>query len=74
MQHSLDKQHQKFKRFWKQKCKMMLAHEEALEEKEATIAALQHSQVAAESVQTTVSGGAIVNQPAHTQLDSTPLS
>ena len=74
VQRSLDKQCQKFKCFWKQKYKMMLAHEEALEEKEATIAVLQCSQVAAESRQTTVNNGAIVDQPVHTQLDSTPLS
>ena len=71
VQRSLNKECQKS---WKQKCEMMLAHEEVLEEKEATIAALQHHQVAAESRQNTVNSGAVVNQPVPTQLDGTPLS
>ena len=40
-QRSLKKERLKSKRFWKQKCNLMLAHEEVLEEKETTIAALQ---------------------------------
>ena len=37
----LDKERQKSKCFWKQKCDLMLAHEDVLEERDATIAALR---------------------------------
>ena len=40
LSHQLDKECQKLKQFWKQKCDLMLAHEDVLEEKDAIIAAL----------------------------------
>ena len=44
LQRLLDKERHKSKWFWKQKCDLMLAHEEALEERDARITAL-HSRL-----------------------------
>ena len=41
LQWSLYKERQKSKRYWKQRCDLMLTHEDALDEKDATTAALQ---------------------------------
>lgn len=72
LQHSLEKERQKSRRFWRQKCEVMLAHEDALEEKEAIIATLQRSQ-AVESRRTSVSE-TLVDQPAPPLLDNVLLS
>ena len=45
LQYSLEKECQKSRHFWRQKCEVVLVHEDALEEKEAIIATLQHSRV-----------------------------
>ena len=62
---SLKSQTAKAKRFWAQKCKLLLAHEAALEEKDAIIASLQ------EQIVTKTNSTPLKDRGAHADLPQT---